>query len=156
MLFRRKEDQPSQADVSDASGANDAESREQRHLRRRTIQKTCHVIIEFDVGFSIRGGDDMQMDKHKTKGRLLDLSSHGACVLTKYEIAPGQHVTLEINLQETASIKPNAQVRWTKPVPEKKGHACGVQFLPLSAEDGKKLAWFLDELDRQIGGSGPS
>lgn len=126
---------------------------DQRRLRRRTIRKTCPVAVEFAVGFS--SGGDMQMDTHKTKGRLLDLSSGGACVMTKYEIAPGQDVTLYISLQEHTSISPRAQVRWTKPVPEKKGHACGVQFHDMSPEDQRWLRWFLDELDQQIGGAGP-
>lgn len=135
-----------------SSGA-DASS-DQRRLRRRTIRKTCPVVVEFAVGFS--SGGDMQMDTHKTKGKLLDLSSGGACVMTKYEIAPGQDVTLYIDLQEHTSIAPRAQVRWTKPVPEKKGHACGVQFHHMTSEDQRRLRWFLDELDQQIGGSNDS
>ncbi len=125
-------------------------SSDQRRLRRRTIRKTCQVKVEFAVGFS--SGGDMQMDTHTTKGRLLDLSSGGACVLIKYEITPGQDVTLHVDLQATTTIHPRAQVRWTKPVPEKKGHACGVQFRALSEEDQRTLRWFLDELDQQIGG----
>jgi c-di-GMP-binding flagellar brake protein YcgR len=125
---------------------------DQRRLRRRTIRKTCQVKVEFAVGFS--SGGEMQMDTHTTKGKLLDLSSGGACVLIKYEITPGQDVTLHIDLQERAEISPHAQVRWTKPIPEKKGHACGLQFRHLSDEDQRRLRWFLDELDQQTGGGG--
>ncbi len=137
----------------EASSGADASS-DQRRLRRRTIRKTCNVKVEFAVGFS--SGGDMQMDTHKTRGKLLDLSSGGACVMTKYEISPGQDVTLHIDLQERTSIKPRAQVRWTKPIPEKKGHACGVQFHHLTDEDQRRLRWFLDELDQQTGGSSGS
>jgi c-di-GMP-binding flagellar brake protein YcgR len=135
---------------SDSSSQSGGGS-DQRRLRRRTIRKTCHVRVEFAVGFS--SGGAMHMDTHKTRGKLLDLSSGGACVMTKYDIAPGQEVTLHIDLQEKTSIKPRAQVRWTKHFPEKKGFACGVQFHPLDDEDKRRLRWFLDELDQQVGGS---
>lgn len=148
MLFRRKNPQQLEPDPASSDHDRAEDSHEQRRLRRRTIRKSCQVIVEFAVGFST--GDEMHMDTHQTKGRLLDLSSGGACVLTKYEIVPGQNLTLDISLQDTGSIKPRAQVRWTKQVPEKKGHACGVQFHPLSGEDQNRLATFLDDLDRQI------
>ena len=151
MFFRRRGEEKSAPSDSPAAGVPRSEdSHEQRRLRRRVIRKTCHVNVEFAVGYASGTSDVMHMDTHTTKGRLLDLSSAGACVLTKYEIAPGQDVTLDIDLQGTVSIAPKAQVRWTKPILEKKGHACGVQFYPLSEEDRRKLKQFLHELDRQI------
>jgi len=152
MFFRHTSHPPAQ--FSPESSSRSGSGSDQRRLRRRAIRKTCHVKVEFQVGFS--SGGVMQMDTHKTRGKLLDLSSGGACVMTKYEIAPGQEVTLHIDLQEKTAIKPRAQVRWTKPFPEKKGHACGVQFRSLSEEDQRNLRWFLDELDQQLGGSGES
>ncbi|MCC6695328.1 MAG: PilZ domain-containing protein [Candidatus Hydrogenedentes bacterium] len=151
MFFKRRgEEKAAPSNSTPASAPQGEDSHDQRRLRRRVIRKTCHVKVEFSVGFAVGTSDVMHMDTHTTKGRLLDLSLAGACVLTKYEITPGQEVSLEIDLQGLMSITPKAQVRWTKPILEKKGHACGVLFHTLSDEDHRKLKRFLKDLEEQI------
>ena len=155
MFFRRRgEEKTASSNSPEEATPQEGDSHDQRRLRRRVIRKTCHVRVEFAVGFAVGTSDVMHMDTHTTKGRLLDLSLAGACVLTKYEIAPGQEVTLDIDLQGMVTITPKAQVRWTKPILEKKGHACGVLFHALSEEDQRKLTRFLNDLEKQVAKSG--
>jgi c-di-GMP-binding flagellar brake protein YcgR len=151
MLRRRQTEQPVEAASQAQESSRAHESKEQRHLRRRQIRKSCHVQMKFAFGYSPGGADEnMVMETFKMRGRLLDLSDNGACVFGPNEVAPGQEVNLRIDLQGRSTITPRAQVCWTKPVPEKEGYACGVKFFPLSSGDKKHLDAFIKVLDKQL------
>jgi c-di-GMP-binding flagellar brake protein YcgR len=135
---------------SEQAATSGSEQKETRRQRRRTIRKTCGVVIQFEIGFTPGGSTEMEKETHKTRGKLLDISESGACVLTKYELGVKQDIELTVDLQGMYAIMPKARVCWSKPVPEKRAHLFGLQFHPLSTVDQESLDHFLKALDEQL------
>ena len=124
---------------------------EAAHKRRHTIRHNCTVGIEMLIGHASGYSDVWSVDSFKIKGRMLDLSTGGASLFTRQKFDTGQELRLAIQLRDGSQINTKGTVRWVKEIPQKDGHASGIQFVHVTESDQKKISKFLDEIDASAG-----
>ena len=127
-------------------GAEEAERE-----RRRIIRHNCRAVVEMDTGYAAGASQNWSVESIKTKGRVLDLSTIGAALFTREPFEVDQDVRITIKVKNGSKIMTNGSIRWVRPIPEKDGHAFGVQFTDIDTDDRMKIRKFLAQLDATLG-----
>lgn len=154
--LRRQADVDSRRRIADLEAFVDqltsgGENKEVKRQRRRIIRHNCKVSLKVPIQRSSGFSDTWTVDHYDVKGRVLDLSTGGASLFTKDQLGTGQEVLVAIQWHDDKPISARAIVRWVRAMPEKGGHAAGVQFQGVSPKDQERIGQFLSRLDATAG-----
>lgn len=154
-IIRRQADRELLERVAHLQAAVDrrgaAEPDDLEHKRRHIIRHNCKVRIDMVIRHSSGFLDTWSADVMSVKGRLLDLSAGGASLFTRQGFEIGQELRLAVLLPDESPIAAKSEVRWVRSLPEKHGHASGVQFVEISCTEQKRIERFLAKLDATAG-----
>lgn len=114
---------------------------------RQAIRHTCKAVVEIAESDAPAGVDPAR----PLRARVLDLSSGGASLFTKYELREGTRLKLGVVLHNGQVIESQTQVRWSTPKPAKEGFAVGLEFVDIDAKNEQRLSTFLTELATTLG-----
>lgn len=118
------------------------ESVEKRKHPRYSIRGTLMVAIKNLLRSKTYGEKAM-------RATVMDLSREGAglslVIISSRAYQVGESIRIDIELPDESTIGSEAQVKWTKPLPEQIGHYLGVQFVNMEEEDRLRLNTYLDE-----------
>jgi len=88
------------------------------------------------------------------RATIMDLSREGAglslVIISSRPYQVGESIRIDIDLPDGSSIGSDAEVRWTKALPEQIGHYLGVQFVNMEASEQKRLNKYLDEENLEL------
>ncbi len=136
--FKKANNTPPPNSVPAPKPESGAERR--RHMRFEVDEASTTLYREAFLNFIGLGKDN--------KARLaLDLSSGGACVLTKERLKPGTRVRLRIQMEKyNDAVVADGEIRWCHQRPERPDYQAGVMFVDLDSNQASKIAamedWF--------------
>ena len=114
------------------------------------IRREVKVVIEMIVRCYVAATDDSSTEYVEVKGRLLDLTTDGAMLMTKQGFDVGQELRLAIVIPDQPRVSLRAVVRWVKPIPDKNLFAPGVQFIDPPAKGVDIIKRFLRQLGDEV------
>lgn len=115
-------------------------SERRRHSRFEVDEASTTLYREGFLNF-------IGLGRNNTARLALDLSSGGACVLTKERLKPGTRVRLRIQMEKyNDAVEADGEVRWCHQRPERPDYQAGVMFVDIDANQASKIAamqdWF--------------
>lgn len=120
---------------------------EQRKYPRHSIRGTLMAAIRN----LIRPGTD---GDNPIRATVMDLSREGAglslVVISSRPYQVGDSIQIDIELPDASTVASDAEVKWTKPLPEQIGHYLGVQFTQISDGERVRLNKYLDEINEKL------
>ncbi|MBI2424683.1 MAG: PilZ domain-containing protein [Candidatus Hydrogenedentes bacterium] len=125
--------------------------KELRQLRRRAIRHHCEARIALRLNYQMGRADEWQVANHPIQARILDLSPEGCQIFAAQPLDIGSELSLQLNVAQQPPMQAIGIVRWMKGVPNKRGFACGVEFMAVKDDAQKRIQHFLKDLDDNIG-----
>jgi c-di-GMP-binding flagellar brake protein YcgR len=82
-------------------------------------------------------------DDAKIKGRMVDLTAHGALIATNYSFEAGEVVDLIFQLPQTAVHRVKAQIVYCDLTDETGANRFGLRFVEVKPRAREAITWFL-------------
>jgi|GEM_PF-1146786 len=83
------------------------------------------------------------------RATVMDLSREGAglslVIISSRPYQVGESICVDIELPDGSTIGCEAEVRWTKALPEQIGHYLGIQFVHMETSERVRLNAYLDQ-----------
>lgn len=103
----------------------------------RQRRRDWRVPADFPVWVRSAGDGD------KIKGRMVDLTAHGALIATNFRFQAGEVVELIFQLPQSAVHRLTAQIVYSDPTDESGVNRFGLRFVEVKPRAREAITWFL-------------